>query len=420
MKDQALYHLLMVSARSTRDLLGPSAAARVDLVSETLVFSKEGRGPIRLEWRDESGPRQLDVDLARFSFYTRGDVPSLVAKRVVGIDQRADNWLEAHRLWGEILGDPRLGDTLRPAARGMPTAGVADRPWNGLAPFWCVGFALATAAVALASSAPPLLLAALVGALAVGLLTAPRNPALLVLPVAVALGAAAALHPSTEQLRGAVAGVALLAATSQLAPRADMRGWAARVREVAAAVAAGLALAVAPAAWCVAAVVVIASDVVAFGLRRERNRALLTGAWCALAILVGAVALTVTDRVALTGSSDPGMPWPLVAGACAIVVLVVAVLSFPFGVRDRLSAIVAVAGCGVIGLATAGERATVVWLAPVACGVVLSWLWGQREARRPRDARAPVERDGFVAQTREDSPPPSGGAVAVEFPRIRR
>ena len=420
MKDQALYHLLMVSARSTRELLGPSSAARVDLIASTLTYSKEGRGPIRLEWSDDSGPRALDVDLARFSFYTRGDVPSLVAKRVAGIDQRADNWLEAHRLWGEILDDPRLGDTLRPPARSMPTTTFAERPWDRLAPFWCPVIALAASAVAFSSGAPPLLLAALVGALAIGLMAAPANPALVVGPVAIGLLAATALHPQSDQLRGAVAGVALLAATSQLAPRADIRGWEAHVRALAAAAAAGLALAVAPVAWCIAAAVVLASDVVAFGLRRERNRALVTGAWAALAVVGAGLASTVTDRVPLTGSSDPGAAWPFVAIGCAIVVIVVAVMSFPFGVRDRLSSIAAVAGCGVIALVAAGERATVVWVAPVACGVVLSRLWVRRALLHTRDARTSIPRDGFVAQTREDPSPPAGGSVSVEFPRARR
>jgi hypothetical protein len=417
-KDQALYHLLMVSARSTRALLEPSAAPRVDLVASTLVLSKEGRGPIRLTWQDESGPRALEVDLARFSFYTRGDVPSLLAKRPAGLDLRADNWLEAHRLWGEILGDPRLGDSLRPDARAMPTGDGAGKWWSHVATFWCVVFALAASSVALATNAPPLLLATLVGALALGLLASPRSPLPVVVPVAFALAAAVMLHPGSSQLRGAVSGVALLAATSQLAPRRDGSSRLALLRGLAATVAVGLALGVAPAAWWVAAAVVFGSDLIACGLRREHDRALVACGFCAGAIVIGVATSTVVVRAPLFGSTDPGTAWQLAALAAGFLAFAVAVLMFPYGVRDRLSAIVATSACAVIGLVSLGERATVVWLAPVACGALLSWLGEQLGARQT--THAPPARDGFVSRAGEPAPSVGDGPVPVELRRSRR
>jgi hypothetical protein len=338
MKDKALYHLLMTSARSVASMY-PVYAAEILANSTSLKIERTPRSPFLLSWVVATGEtKSVSIESNRFVFYSRGDIASSVNRRTASFDLRDRNWIEAHRVWGAILGLPQLESLTVTPSRAMPVAHRSARH-ESVAPLVVTFGATAAAVIAASGGFPGLTLGALC-AIAPFLgyrVHAALKPSAMIwlLGCLIALVTSNVVESvSDDALRSLAAGTAaLLLATELGVSRVTRRDT---FQHVMCAFGLALAMAVAPIAFAAAAVILILVDVVFAHLRREsiRARNLLSG-------LVGSVGLSLildsvlAERFALemTGGGDS----LIIASLIAIVACGGAVFGATHGVRDRVS-----------------------------------------------------------------------------------
>jgi len=416
MKDRALFHLMMTSARSVRSLV-PARESEIDQICSTLAISKEGRGPVLIEWRDNTATRSIEVDGKRFSFYARGDVAAIVARRRDGIDLRADNWDEAHRLWGELLGDEHLAQLKNAGGRAIPIPGPPPRRIARIALVCGPALALATTALALQSSASTVALAVLIGALASAIVSPPQLPAFGLVPMGAALlTVVVVVDPSWTEARGPLAGVALIVAATRLAPDPTARAAHGAAGVVLAVLAAGGALAVTGLPFVVGAAIVVVTAII---LRQERTRLAATSLAAFVSIAIGVVATQATDR-SPSGTPDEANAFAmfvLVVGAIALVLA--AVNASVLGVRTHFAPVLAPVVLAVIAIIEIREPVTLVWLIPCTAGVVVSSVVDRVLRSRRSAAPRPREELARPSELRNVRGPSPTDEVAVGLPRRR-
>ncbi|MGE4164108.1 MAG: hypothetical protein AB7G23_20470 [Vicinamibacterales bacterium] len=398
MKPAALRHLLLAAARSARQV-APADAARIDAIAGTLTVDRPSRGRYCVSWTEpRNGPATLEVSAERFDFYRRGDVAAIVGRRPAELDARGANWLEAHRLWGELLGASALADlAVAPSRAGhaLPHQDKTDR--YGV---WPQASAAIVAAAAALAGPPGLFVAATGGLAAAAVASAGRARAVSVAlaPVA-AMTAAALLDVSGPALRQAAAGLALLSGASLLAPTKRRVGRHAGA--FAGACAIGLSIPVAPVPWLAVGAVTVAADAAALAVRGERGRLGGLVAASGAALVVGLLLSAAVDAVGGGGRSASTVTAAvLIAG---IVLLLAGVWRATCGVHDRLSSwFVVPAAALAIVMGARGPAAAV-----AAAGLIAA-LAGAA-FRRPRRPRAEPLEDAAVAVSALEVPVTIGG-----------
>ncbi len=395
MKDRTLYHLLMTSARSAQHIVDAATADRIEAISRTLVVERAARQPYHVSWTDTDGGRAIEIDSARFEFHLRGDVPSLVAKRRPNLDLRQSNWAEAHRVWGEVIGDDRLRHIEVTPSRTLPTPTRAALAPSlaGLPPAL---LAAAGALLAIRGDPPRSALAILFGAVA-ALVGHRLREAPLLTAVAVVAGAGLGYvvtlgsDVGVEALRAVTGGVALLVAVAELAPtRHDRRLGVARV--ALAAVASAAALSIAPPVFTAVALGLVAADIVALVVRGERARLAQYGATVVAVTVAGTILrATFDERPSLPGGADSAATlWAWLLGT---VVVIAALRGATEGVRDRLAGSAAPAAAGIVGLIEHGAGAPILaMLATILVALLLraAPIWFPHDRVVPRPPPPPL------------------------------
>ena len=399
MKPDALRHLLLAAARSARRLVPAADAARIDAMALTLTVTRPERGRYRITWSAAEGAAAHDIDAGRFDFYRRGDVVTVVGRRPAGLDARGANWLEAHRVWGELLGAPTLaGLVAAPSRAGHAAAGAghADRygAWTGAIS------ALAPAGAALAA-APALVLAVLAALAGTGVALAGRVRAV---PAAAAVAAGVAvavlLDVMPSDLRRVTAGVALLLGSCTVAP-ANRRGQ--RPIMVVGALTVALAAPVAGPTWLGAGAVAVLADAAALAVRRERTRLMGLAAAIAAAALVAVGIAATTDIDSTVGGSNG---WVSAAVAVTGVALcAVGVWRAACGVHDRLSSWLGLPAAALAVLGSTFDAATAVVSAALAAAVVGAAARSAMRLRSQRSTAASHERTVASARPQRSEVP---------------
>jgi hypothetical protein len=415
MKDRALYHLILLSARSVRQMVPLNRAPEVDSVCRSLEVERNGVGSLLLRYVVNDEPRSAEISSRRFAFYTRGDVPSLVQRRPEQLDERKSNWVEAHRLWGEILELDALAHVDDVPGLVAPIADLEGGDESPAAEALVGGLVLASGLVAWSGVSSSVLLGALAGATASAPVAASQGSTWGLGVGAAAGGLLAALAGvPADALRGPLVGTALLLAATQLAPPVAGRSavsWTGLGASVLGAVLAG---GLAAPAWWAAAATVVAADVAACGTRREGARAAATAG---VGAVIGAAGLALGALVEgpSTLSDTVGSGWTAVAVASAAVLIADCVVRGPSGIRDRLSSWLAPGALGVVAAASVKRAGTGVW-AGAAAGTVLAVEAIRRRRRGRRSSGIP--REPFAPQLVERAPTtPEPASTRVEMGR---
>ncbi len=348
MKSRALYHLMMLAGRSVVELVAPELRGRVDAACDGLIVRRIGPGSLEVAWPELGVERVIEVEGRRFAFYLRGDVPALVARRPDELDARRANWVEAHRLWEELLGVTGLAE----AAASGPSAPTLHRNLEA------------------ARSRRP----AALGAAGVAVVVA-------------GVGVARATHPTADLLIPGLAGLGLTSAVS-LASARGSHGPETRCRSVAlSAVIAGAAPICSP-VWWAAAGLLGSADAVALGLQRDAGRAGRAFGIVGVGV-AGAVAVHSVGRTRFAGSSAvPQVAARMARSATVAVAVALAgdvVGHTTVGTRDRLSPWLWPGAVGLVAVVDRRERATATWATAVLAGLV-GWRASTRRQKRGRTA----------------------------------
>jgi hypothetical protein len=369
MKDRTLYHLLLTSGRSVRDLVDPAKQALIDEIAATLRVDRAGRGRLAIAWSQDDEIVVHEIVSARFTFHARGDVPALVQKRPEQFDVRQQNWLECHRLWGELIGDPTLQSMSSTPSRSMPLESV--NRWSG-APTSAAAVGIGAVALALAHFGGPSGLVAAVCGASVGTLGRRPIERSRRFALSTASGAAAAAAASIiggaqpHHLREAAAGVAALLFASEMAPPAA----ADRHREATSLVAvAGLAgaLALGSVGFALVAAGLLLADAIAMVLRSETRRLRSIGLRGGLAI-GGALLLRSFGSWDNQFAADRTASALILAAAAALLGATSAIAASS-GVVDRMSSWLAPVGVAILGLVSALNGSSASMLAVVCAGL---------------------------------------------------
>lgn len=353
MKDRALLHVLLASARAAESVATPDEIGRLRQAATTLSVERPGRGQLLVAWSDGETPHDRTIDSNRFTFARRGDVAGIVARRPDGVDDRTANWREALTLWCELLDLPNLAGRIDDVPRTV----------NG------------SRSVQQVTRRAPIVTAAV--ALVVAVL------AQFVLEGAAALTAL---------------GLALVAAVTVLVPFRHETRWLVAAR-VAGVLTVGLTWNDAPVWALVAAGLLLLADLAVLALQQDRRRitgaALTVGAGAVAAVAVGASLDPIEAEVVTTSTGAL-----LASLGAALVLIAIAVVSFFRGVRDRLSAWLMPAGFVVAVLGSPDTWESAGWLGAAAVVVAAS-----SRSRSSRDAAS------------EQPTSPVGTAVQVSFGR---
>jgi hypothetical protein len=331
-KDRALYHLLLSAARSARTMVVPAQAQRIDRLAEHLQVRRAGAGRCVVEWSD-GGPGRHEIAAGRFDLYRRGDVPALVARRPADLDARQSNWLEAHRLWGELIDDPGLANCATTPSRSVAPRSDASPAGNLMA---AAALAAAAAAAVVPMVDAPWPVASAFGGLCVaGAVASPRQRMIVsFVGLLSAVGVAMWVRPAGGSMAAVAAGVGLLVAAAHLAPR-PARGVRSLLLTAAASVVAGAAMIGSAPIWLVGAGLLVTADGAALLLRRERYRLAVMTIAAASAALGGLVLRAVGEAGSVSSNGSPALA--LSVSVAALVILCLAMVRAVNGVHDRLS-----------------------------------------------------------------------------------
>ncbi len=405
MKDRTLYHLLTTSARSAQRLVDGPTAARIEEASRTLVVERASRQPYHLTWTDREGVHVIEIDSSRFEFHLRGDVPSLVAKRRPNLDLRQSNWAEAHRVWGEIVGDDTLRRLEATPSRAMPAPIRRSVPPTtvSLAPAFV---AVVGAILAHVDQTPRPVIAAVLGITAAFIghrLREALTVSLAGIAMGAALGVAAAWSADTsgEALRSVTAGAALLVAVAELAPTpADHRLGPVRVGLAVLATVA--AIAAASPTFIVGAAVLFVVDIVALVVRGDHRRLAAYVSVAAAASIAGLVLRAASDGPP-TRPDGAGQAATIAVWVLGLAVILVGTRAATEGVRDRLAGSAAPVVAGIIGITEhGGGSAIAIMLAATLIALVARTapIWLPHDRVLPRPPPPPLPDPGVTVAIR--------------------
>jgi hypothetical protein len=382
MKDRALYHLLMLSGRSVRSMVPSTRRGEVDAICATLTVDRPGRGHFVVRWETGDEMREQDIVSSRFTFYARGDVGSIVERRAPDLDLRKSNWLEAHRVWGELLDLEELRSTSEVPGRVPPTV-ADDVPFEASAVLVGV-IALISGSLPIWASAPVVLLAG-VSALVVTLLVSLRAaPWMAVATAVLAVITSVAVEPSGSGARSAVAGLALILAATHLVPAVELPRSARWFALAAAGTGGALAAISAPQPAIIAAVVLVGIDLAACMLRDEPRRALRL-LLISVTVAAAGVALEQSIGGAVVPAARLGDIWHVVIIVATVMLAAWVAMRTTEGTRDRLSLWLAPGALAADALADGWLPQTAPWAVAAIGAVTLAvhrrWRNHRRGAR---------------------------------------
>ena len=370
MKSRALYHLLMTSAQSARLLVPSHLADRINAIAETVSIDRHERDGYTLTWTENGVQSQTTVERARFAFYVRGDVSALVARRPATLDVRQENWAEAHRLWGELVGDTELSQLAAPPLRAIPT--TRDKPVRVTPAESGALLAGAAGLLGARSGLPALTYAIGLGLVAFGLIrrqSRVRLPSIAaaVAAIAAATSASAVLGGAADAsgLRSTLASAALLLAVTALAP-ASRLGVRAVLPTGLACAAIGVAAANARPVFLVAGGSLVLADGMTLLLRSDVTRLRRFAAPLTVAVGCGTAARSLVSPAA-AGVRDASDGIVLALAAAVFVGAVVGATHLSW---DRASPWLAPAVTSVAALAVSGSRALLSLLLAMLAGQV--------------------------------------------------
>ncbi len=411
MKTRALYHLLMTSARSARTMVNSVDRARIDAISATLDVGRNNRGPYTLVWQEPAGVGRLEVAPGRFDFYARGDIASIVDRRPSGLDSRGTNWLEAHRVWGQIIGNRSLTGLEATPSRAMP---ANSKPVDSEIAFLGLlgaGLGLISATAAL-NATPRALAVPLLGATTAMLGHRVRErpgatAAAVGIGAASASLAAIAVGAEAAAVRSGLAGVAALLCVSELAPARRDQGLGLAV-SACGLVGSALATSQAPVPFLSGAISLVGADLVGFWVRREPSRAAAMATTAAAAFGTG-----LLWRIQRTPSGlGSASATPLLTAAGAVAMLGCATFEATSGVRDRLSGWGAPVAAGLAALYASRTSGISGVIVSAGCGAAAARVLTDRRLAR----RAEPSHEAPSAKANPSTAKPSAAPVTMSTP----
>lgn len=403
MKERALRHLLLASARSARLLVDEGTRRRIDEISATLSVSRSrGHGYV-IEWIDPAGSGRHCVPSGQFAFYTRGDIDALVERRASGLDERSSNWLAAHRVWGEMVDAALLRSMVATPDLAIPVEGRPSPPGLGWAVWLSAGLALAAQAGSARGWAAPIAVVLAAAVMGGWRSAGDRRPVVfgtVVSATAASLSAVLVwLEPSPAVLPAAAAGLGAVLLSVGVVPGSTCSRLWADPSAYGAALATGLLTTWAPKGFSVVAVVLVVVDLGAAALRGESMRLRFGLVAAFLALLAASLGAVLIDGRRPLAAADRSML--VLVGLAALVAVSVAVVSATHGVSDRLADAAAPTVLAITTLAGGAGRADggAPMIAIVACATAL--------------ASSRLASDAFLRWRRPSATSPSGPTVHV-------